>query len=41
MKVNGLEFSSEKTNRIIFNNGFGPKDLNQIVKWSKLTINLR
>ena len=29
MKVSGLEFSSEKTNVILFNNGSGPKELPQ------------
>ena len=29
MKVNGLEFSSEKTNMNLFNNGSGPKELPQ------------
>ena len=33
MKVNRLELLSEKTNIIIFNNGSGPKDINQTVKW--------
>ena len=29
IKVNGLEFSSENTNMILFDNGSGPKELPQ------------